>query len=68
MKRLPAERPLFAQDGRGAEGVAAVQRDGVVENVKDSHNLSAAQGGRRITQQLPGPYRLPLRQHGGFRV
>ena len=37
MKGFPAQRPLLTQDSRGAEGVAAVQRDGVVEDVEDSH-------------------------------
>jgi len=37
VKRLPAQRALLAQDGRGAEGVAAMQREGVVEDVEDAH-------------------------------
>ena len=37
VKGLPAQRPLLAQQGGSAKRVAAVQGDGVVENVKDSH-------------------------------
>jgi hypothetical protein len=37
MKGLPAQRPLLAQQGGRAKGVAAVQGDGMIENVKDAH-------------------------------
>jgi len=37
VKRLPAQRTLLTQDGRSAEGVAAVQRNGVIEDVEDAH-------------------------------
>jgi len=33
VERFPAQPPLLAQDGRGAEGVAAVQGQRVVEDV-----------------------------------
>ena len=35
---FPAERALFAQDRAGTEGITAVQRDRVVEDVKDAHD------------------------------
>jgi hypothetical protein len=38
MEGFPAERALLAQDRAGAEGVAAVQRDRVVEDVQDTHH------------------------------
>ena len=38
MKGFPAACPLLAQQGGCAKGVAAVQRDGVVEDVKNSHD------------------------------
>ena len=37
LQRLPAERPLLAQDGQRAEHVAAVQRKRVIEDVQDAH-------------------------------
>ena len=37
VERLPAQRTLLTQDGRSAEGVAAVQRNGVIEDVEDAH-------------------------------
>ena len=38
MGRMPAECALLPQDITGSKGVAAVQRDGVVEDVQDSHD------------------------------
>ena len=55
MKGLPTARALFAQQGGCAKGVAAVQRDGMVQNVKNSHDqarltlrLTARQWVRRL--------------------
>lgn len=38
MGGFPAQTPLFTQNGGGAEGITAVQRQGVVENADDAHN------------------------------
>jgi hypothetical protein len=35
--RLPAEPVVLAQDGTGTNGVAAVDRQGVVNDVKNAH-------------------------------
>ena len=54
---LPAEGALLPQDRRGAEGVAAVQGNGVVEDVEDAHleaHLGRAgrrRGGVAVTQE-----------------
>jgi hypothetical protein len=37
MDGLPPERALLAQDGEGAEGIAAVERDRVIQDVEDAH-------------------------------
>ena len=34
---FPAERALLLQDGQGPEGVAALQRDRMVQDVENSH-------------------------------
>jgi len=39
---LPAQPPLFAQQCGGTEGVATVQRDGVVEDVKRADHACAS--------------------------
>ncbi len=41
VKGLPAQRALLAQERRGAEGVAAVQRNRVVEDVEDRGSCRA---------------------------
>ena len=40
---LPAPRQLRLDDGAGAEGIAAVQRQAVVEDVQDPHALASCQ-------------------------
>ena len=38
MEGFPAQGPLFPEQRSGTEGVAAVQRNGVVEDVEDAHH------------------------------
>ena len=49
VKRLPAQRALLAQQRRRAKGVAAVQRNGVVENVQDAQGHDAVATGASTT-------------------
>ena len=39
MECFPTQRALFFEDGNRPKSVAAVQRDGMVEDVEDAHNF-----------------------------
>ncbi|GAB1423335.1 hypothetical protein MASR2M16_05690 [Thauera terpenica] len=61
MKRLPAQGALLTQDGRGAEGVTTVQRDGVIEDVKNAHQMASGPPANAVSEidyKLPATRRL----------
>jgi hypothetical protein len=46
---LPAQAALFPQDRNSAEGVAAMQGQGVIENVENTHQAALIAGTLPVT-------------------